>query len=104
MEESLPSMEGSFHNPRVTQLSHTGVADRTRMRMASRKRGGDALGSAVKALLSAAGNPSTLSGTKFPSWRHHKTDDEGSYRHLEIPENERFQIYRKLPKGEHDEL
>ena len=68
--------------------------ERTKMRMASRKRGADVLGSTVKAMLVEAGNPSVLSGRSKPSTITH--------RHLEIPEHERFQIYSKLaePKDE----
>ena len=42
---------------------------RTKMRMASRRRGAEALATAVKALLTTAGNPSELSGTRIPSPR-----------------------------------
>jgi len=112
---------------------------RTKMRMASRRRGAEALATAVKALLATAGNPSELSGTRIPSTRAIAPDDtsrgaigsidgrppvgasggEGhediyrnwadaptlSQRDLELPENERFQIYRKLSEHDaHEEL
>jgi hypothetical protein len=112
---------------------------RTKMRMASRRRGAEALATAVKALLTTAGNPSELSGTRIPSPRAIAPDvtarggigsvdgrppvgasgGEGhediyrnwadaptlSLRDLELPEHERFRIYRKLPlHAAHDEL
>lgn len=92
-------------------------AERTQMRMQSRRRGGDALGSAVKALLATAGNPSVLSGTRVASMRASAPAHEDTFRNwadaaavshrdLEIPEHERFQIYRKLQitRGVHDEM
>ena len=112
---------------------------RTKMRMASRRRGAEALATAVKGLLATAGNPSELSGTRLPSMRASAPVDtargaigsvdgrppvgasggEGhediyrnwadaptlSQRDLELPENERFQIYRKLSEHDaHEEL
>ena len=89
-------------NLRDGRTAESTVTERTKSRMASRRRGGDTLGSAVKALLAAAGNPSNTSGTRIPST---VTSHEGSYADLEINENERFQVYLKLPKYEpHDEL
>lgn len=113
--------------------------ERTKMRMQSRRRGGDALAIAVKALLATAGNPSVLSGTRIPSTRAIAPDDQsrgaigsvdgravrGAYggeghedifrnwadaptvsqRAHEIPDHERFHIYRKLPQHTvHDEM
>tara|TARA_B110001452_G_C15229922_1_gene426096 strand:+ start:260 stop:964 length:705 start_codon:yes stop_codon:yes gene_type:complete len=71
---------------------------RIRERMLSKIRRGDALGSAVKAALEAAGNPHVLSSTRIPS-----TMVE---RDRIISPDQRFPIYSKLPASgaSHDEL